>query len=69
MSTVAEINEVIPNLTDQELQAVEQRLIQEYRKRNFGIIYDDDYGTWTEEDLRAAQEQVLRTIEGESPEP
>jgi hypothetical protein len=41
-------------------------LIQEYRKRKFGIIYDDAYGTWTEKDLRAAQEQVLRVIDGES---
>ena len=32
MSTVAEINEAIPQLTDQELQVVEQKLIQEYRK-------------------------------------
>jgi hypothetical protein len=66
MSTIAEINEAIPQMTDQELQAVEQRLIQEYRKRKFGIIYDDAYGTWTEKDLRAAQEQVLRVIDGES---
>jgi hypothetical protein len=69
MSTVAEINEVIPQLTDQELQAVEQKLIQEYRKRKFGIIYDDAYGIWTEEDLRAVQEQALRVIEGEPPKP
>lgn len=69
MSTIAEINEAIPQLTNQELQAVEQRLIQEYRKRKFGIIYDDAYGVWTEEDLRACQEQVLRMIDGGSPTP
>ena len=69
MSTVAEINETIPQLTNEELQVVEQKLIQEYRKRKFGIIYDDAYGTWTEEDLRAAQEQVLRVMDGESPKP
>lgn len=67
MSTVAEINEAIPQLTNQELQAVEQRLIQEYRKRKFGIIHDDAYGTWTEEDLRAIQEEALRVIDGEPP--
>jgi hypothetical protein len=67
MSTVAEINEAIPQLTNQELQAVERRLIQEYRKRKVGIIFDDAYGTWTEEDLRAVQEDALREIDGETP--
>jgi hypothetical protein len=67
MSTVAEINEAIPQLTDQELQAVEQKLIQEYRKRKVGIIYDDAYGTWTEEDLRAVQDEALRVIDGQPP--
>jgi hypothetical protein len=67
MSTVAEINEAIPQLTDEELQAVEQKLIQEYRKRKVGIIYDDAYGTWTEEDLRAVQDEALRVIDGQPP--
>jgi hypothetical protein len=67
MSTVAEINEAIPQLTDQELQVVEQKLIQEYRKRKVGIIYDDAYGTWTEEDLRAVQDEALRVIDGQPP--
>jgi len=69
MSTVAEINETIHRLTDDELRAVERRVIQEYRERKIGLIFDDSYGTMTEEDLRAIQEHTLRIIDGESPEP
>lgn len=52
MSTVAEINEAIPQLTTEELRAVERRLLREYRGRKVGILFDDAYGTLTEEDLR-----------------
>ena len=65
MSTVAEINETIHRLSNDELRAVERGLMQEFRERNVGIIYDDSYGTFTEADLRAVQEQVLRVIDGE----
>ena len=65
MSTVAEINETIHHLTNDELRAVERMLLQEYRERKVGIIFDDSYGTLTEEDLRAVQEQALRVIDGE----
>ena len=65
MSTVAEINETIHHLTNDELRAVERRLLQEYRDRKVGIIFDDSYGMLTEEDLRAVQEQALRVIDGE----
>lgn len=67
MSTVAEINQTIPQLTTEELRAVERRLLEEYRERKVGIIFDDAYGTLTEEDLRAVQEDALRIIDGEAP--
>ena len=69
MSTVLEINEAISQLTDEELRVVERKLLQEYRERKVGIIFDDSYGTWTEEDLRAVQEQALRIIDGEPSKP
>jgi hypothetical protein len=69
MSTVAEINETIHHLTNDELRVVERRLLQEYRERKVGIIFDDSYGTLTEEDLRAVQEQALRVIDGEPSKP
>ena len=69
MSTVAEINQAIPQLTNDELRAVERKLLEQYRERNVGIVFDDSYGTLTEEDLRALQEQTLRIIDGEPPKP
>ena len=65
MSTVAEITNAIPQLTNEELRGVERRLLQEYRERKVGIVFDDAYGTLTEEDLRAIQEDALRVIDGE----
>ena len=69
MSTVAEINQAIPQLTNDELRAVERKLLEQYRERKVGIVFDDSYGTLTEEDLRALQEQTLRIIDGEPPKP
>lgn len=69
MSTVAEITAAIPSLTNEELRQVERSLLQTYRKRNVGIIFDDAYGTFTEEDLAALQEEALRVIEGPSAKP
>ena len=67
MSTVAEITEAIPLLTNAELREIERKLLVEYRERKVGIIFDDSYGTLTEEDLRAIQEDALRIIDGEPP--
>ena len=50
MSTVAEITHALAGLKDKELRAVERALIAIYRQRKTGIIYDDAYGVWTEED-------------------
>ncbi len=65
MSTVAEINKAIHQLKNEELRAVEKTLLQEYRERKVGIIFDDAYGTLTEEDLRAIQDDALRVIDGQ----
>ena len=69
MSTVAEITEIIPKLTDPELREVERALIQAYRDRKSGILFDDAYGTFTEEDLAVLQDEALRVIDGEPPKP
>ena len=67
MSTVAEITEALLQLSNDELREIERRLLLEYRQRKVGIIFDDAYGTLTEEDLRAIQEDALRVIDGEPP--
>jgi hypothetical protein len=69
MSTVAEIAKAIPQLSNDELREIEKLVLQSYRQRKIGIIFDDAYGTFTEDDLRAIQEQALRVIDGEPSKP
>ena len=63
MSTVAEITNILSNLSTEELQQVERALISIYRQRKSGIIYDDAYGVWTEEDQVSAAAQVLKMFD------
>ena len=69
MSTVAEISEALPQLSNSELREVERALLRTYRERKVGIIFDDAYGTLTEEDLGALHDEAMRVIEGEPPKP
>jgi len=64
MSTVAEIAEALPKLNDDELRQVERALIGIYRQRKTGIIFDDAYGVWTEEDQASAAAQVFALMDG-----
>jgi hypothetical protein len=50
MSTVTEIANALAGLDDAQLREVERALHAIYRQRRTGIIYDDAYGVWTEED-------------------
>ena len=63
MSTVAEITNVLPELSTQELQKIERALISVYRQRKTGIIFDDAYGVWTEEDQAAVAGQAFALME------
>ncbi len=63
MSTVAEITNALPNLTIEELQQVERALISIYRQRHTGIIYDDAYGVWTEEDQISVADQAFTMLD------
>jgi len=63
MSTVAEITNVLTNLSTEELQQVERALISIYRQRKSGIIYDDAYGVWTEEDQVAVADEVFKMLD------
>jgi hypothetical protein len=63
MSTVVEITNSLPKLSTEELQQVERALIGIYRQRRSGIIYDDSYGVWTEEDQAAAAGEVLKLLD------
>jgi hypothetical protein len=65
MSTVAEITNALPELSTSELQQIERALISIYRQRRDGIIYDDAYGTWTEENQASAAAQVFALMDAE----
>ena len=64
MSTIAEITEVLPRLTNDELRVVERHLLQLYRERKVGIVFDDAYGTLTEQDLAALADEAMSIIDG-----
>jgi len=63
MSKVAEITSALQDFTTEELQEIERALISIYRQRRTGIIFDDAYGTWTEEDQTAAAQQAFALME------
>ena len=65
MSKVLEITEVLPKLSDPELRDVERALHALYRQRGSGIIYDDAYGVWTEEDQAQAAAGIFQMLDGE----
>ena len=63
MSTVSEIQAALPKLNDQELRQVEESVRELYRNRNVGIIYDDAYGLWTEEDQASAAAEAFAVLD------
>ena len=63
MSTVCEIREVLPKLSDAELRQVEEAVRQLYRDRHVGIIFDDAYGIWTEDDQVGAAAEAFAILD------
>lgn len=59
MSTVSEIQAALPGLTTEELRAVDIALREQLRARKIGILYDDAYGLWTEEDQASAAAEAF----------
>jgi hypothetical protein len=59
MSTVSEIQAALPQLTVEELQVVDAALRQQFRARKLGILHDDAYGLWTEEDQASAAAEAF----------
>ncbi len=64
MSTaVAEITRVLPRLSNEELRDLERAILQTYRQRGVGILFDDAYGIFTEQDLVTVCEEALQVVE------
>ena len=65
MSTVSEIQAVLPRLTAEELRVLDATLRQQFRERKLGILYDDAYGLWTEEDQASAAAEAFALMDRE----
>jgi hypothetical protein len=65
MSTVSEIQAALPKLTARELHQVDGLLCEQFRARKIGILYDDAYGLWTQEDQASAAAEVFAQLDQE----
>jgi hypothetical protein len=63
VSTIAEIEAVLPKLTAEELVRVEQAVHSQFRQRGGGIIYDDTHGVETEADLIASADEAFQAYD------
>jgi hypothetical protein len=67
MSTVSEIQAVLPQLSPEDLQAVDAALREQFRARKMGILYDDAYGVWTEDDQASVAASVFGMLDEKGP--
>jgi hypothetical protein len=65
MSSVSEIQAALPRLTTEELRLLDAALREQFRARKVGILYDDAYGVWTEEDQASAAAQAFGLMDQE----
>ena len=63
MPTIRQIIAALSNLSTGELQHIEQVIHNLYRTRHGHIIYDDDYGIWTEEDQNSVAAEVFELLD------
>ena len=63
MLTTQEIEASLPNLSTDDLQHIERVIRDLYRERHETIIYDDDYGIWTEQDQVSVAAEVFQMFE------
>lgn len=59
MSTVTEITTALPSLTTAELREVQRQLHVLYRERKTSVLYDDNYGVMTDEDIIAGADEAF----------
>jgi hypothetical protein len=62
---LSEIEAALPLLTADELRSVDAALRQQFRERKLGILYDDAYGVWTEEDQASAAAEAFESMDEE----
>jgi hypothetical protein len=65
MSNVTEIQAALPNLSIDELRAIDTAVREQFRSRKVGILFDDSYGVWTEDDQASAAAEVFAMLDRE----
>ena len=65
MSTVSEIRTALPRLTTEELRIVDAAVREQFHTRTIGILYDDVYGLWTEDDQASAAAKAFARLDQE----
>ena len=69
LMSFAEIEETLPKLTAEELMRLEALLHRLQRERRLGVLYDDAYGVWTEDDQVSVVAEAWDVLEsGDSPQ-
>lgn len=63
MCTIQKIMAVLPKLNTDELYHIEQAIHNLYRARHEMIIYDDNYGIWTEQDQNSLAAAVFELLD------
>ena len=63
MRTIEKIIAALPNLSTDELHHIEQVIHDLYRARHETIIFDDDYGVWTEWDQNSVAAEVFDLLD------
>jgi len=62
---VSEIRAALSGLTNEDLREVDAALRQQFRARKIGVLYDDAYGVWTEEDQASTAAKVFILMDRE----
>ena len=63
MHTIQEITAVLSTLSTDELHRIERAIHNLYRVRCEHIIYDDNYGIWTEQDQISVAAEVFELLD------
>jgi hypothetical protein len=61
--SMKELLAALSDLDTGELKRIESRITELYRQRGEGIVFDDDYGIWTEDDQAGLAAESLATVD------
>lgn len=65
MSKLGEIEAVLPQLSDEELVHLDRTLHRLYRDRHSNVLYDDQYGLYSDSDLIASAQEAFQAYDKE----